>query len=314
MQVLCDRAGVSSAYSMLAACSRTRTRSMNGPRRAAALPRIPVVDRPRRSPRSARRPASRCGRRAGSSRRPPAPCWRGPAARTHLAGHPGLRQADAGVPHAGHCFARTWYSVTSGGGGGAASNTCRSCSHVAGTPARPCPQHRTPPDRTPPCHPGCRTASAWKTARRAACRASGRTCRATTCPSGFDRAGLSEEGGLDDVGDPCPAAAGVPLPARPAPRSARPRCQLRRGQLIAIRGRLPQPGIAASSSLPAHAAIRPGQTGIQAAYRNRPAVHQSRRSVTSTTRRPAQKSGTRPSPRPSPVPEPSSRTPATQAE
>src|SRR5208283_3710453 len=33
------------------------------------------------------------------------------------------------------------------------------------------------------------------------------------------------------------------------------------------------------------AAIRPGQTGIQAAYRTQAAVHQSRRSVTSTTRR-----------------------------
>ena len=62
---------------------------------------------------------------------------------------------------------------------------------------------------------------------------------------GFFLYGLSEEGGLDDV-------RGI-LAQQPLeflyPRGQRldlrvPRCQLRRGQLIAIRGRLPQPGIA----------------------------------------------------------------------
>src|SRR5713226_2897284 len=43
-------------------------------------------------------------------------------------------------PHAGHSFARTWYSVTTGGGGGAASKSCRFCSQAAGTSARSCPQ------------------------------------------------------------------------------------------------------------------------------------------------------------------------------
>ena len=71
-------------------------------------------------------------------------------------------------PHAGHSFARTWYSATAGGGGGAASNTCRFCSHAAGTSARPCPQqphaagpHSTVSSGLPDCFsvldcaPGC---------------------------------------------------------------------------------------------------------------------------------------------------------------
>ena len=54
--------------------------------------------RPRRSPRSARRPAGRRGRRAGSSRRPPGPSWRAPAARTAPAGYPVRGQPDGDLP------------------------------------------------------------------------------------------------------------------------------------------------------------------------------------------------------------------------
>ena len=189
-------------------------------------------------------------------------------------------------PHAGHSFARIWYSVTSGGGGGAASNTCRFCSQAAGHRPGRARSSRTPPGRTPPCHPGCRTASAWKTARRAACRACGRTCRAATCPSASWYTGYRRKAAWTTLRNPCPAAAEVPLPARPAPRSARP--ALPAAPRPAHRD--PRPPAAAghcrpSAPLPAHAAIRPGQTGIQAANRTQAAVHQSRRSVTSTTRR-----------------------------
>ena len=44
VQVPGGAGGVSSAYSTPAARSSTRTRSMNGPRRAAALPRIEAVN------------------------------------------------------------------------------------------------------------------------------------------------------------------------------------------------------------------------------------------------------------------------------
>src|SRR5271157_1117567 len=102
-------------------------------------------------------------------------------------------------PHPGHCFARIWYSVTSGGGGGAASNTCRFCSHAAGTSARPCPQqpHAAGPystvssglpdcssveDGAPGCLPGLRP-----------------DLRRSDRSFGFLVYGLSDEGGLDDV-------------------------------------------------------------------------------------------------------------------
>src|SRR5271165_5208583 len=109
-------------------------------------------------------------------------------------------------PHPGHCFARIWYSVTSGGGGGAASNTCRFCSHAAGTSARPCPQqpHAAGPystvssglpdcssveDGAPGCLPGLRP-----------------DLPRSDLSFGFFLYGLSEEGGLDDVEESLPSS------------------------------------------------------------------------------------------------------------
>jgi hypothetical protein len=130
---------------------------------------------------------------------------------------------------------------------------------------------RMPPGRTPPCHPGCRTASAWKTARRAACRACGRTCRAATCPSASSYTGYRRKAAWTTSRNPCPAAAGVPLPARPAPRSARPtlpaapRPAHRDPRQPAAAGHCRPP-----APLPAHAAIRPGQRGYRRRIGHKP--------------------------------------------
>ena len=109
-------------------------------------------------------------------------------------------------PHAGHSFARIWYSVTSGGGGGAASNTCRFCSHAAGTSARPCPQqpHAAGPYSTvssglpdcfsvEDCAPGCLPGLRPDLPR-------------SDLSFGFLVYGLSEEGGLDDVEESLPSS------------------------------------------------------------------------------------------------------------
>ena len=110
--------GVSSAYSTPALRSSARTRSMNGPSRAAAFPRTPATN-----PAETFTPANaatswRHGRRAGDGRRPPAPPSRAPPARTGQAGHLRRGQPSVTAPQPGHSFATTWYSVTTGGGGG----------------------------------------------------------------------------------------------------------------------------------------------------------------------------------------------------
>ena len=103
-------------------------------------------------------------------------------------------------PHPGHCFAATWYSITSGGGGGEASNTCRFCGTPStGSPVRSCPQqpHAAGPQNTvwpgsgdcfsvedgaPGCLPGLRPD--WPRSDRS---------------FGFFVYGLSDEGGLEEV-------------------------------------------------------------------------------------------------------------------
>ena len=109
-------------------------------------------------------------------------------------------------PHAGHSFARTWYSVTTGGGGGAASKTCRFCSQAAGTSARSCPQqpHAAGPHFTvlsglpdcfsvEDCAPGCLPGLRPDLPR-------------SDRSFGFFLYGLSEDGGLDDVEESLPSS------------------------------------------------------------------------------------------------------------
>ena len=103
------------------------------------------------------------------------------------------------------------------------------------------------------------------------------------------------------------------LPARPAPDLGVPRGQPRRRPAhqraaAASRSRALS---SSSSATRARSHSAPHQMRAHAAYRTQAAVHQSRRSVTSTTRRAgSQRSETRPSPRPPPAPDPSSRTPS----
>ena len=122
---------------------------------------------------------------------------------------------------------------------------------------------RTPPGRTPPCHPACRTASAWKTARRAACRAAAGPAaqRPVLRLLGIRAIG---GGGLDDVEEslaqqplevPRPRAASASICAS---RAASCAAASSSRSAAACRSR----ALPASSSLPAHSAIRPGQTGI----------------------------------------------------
>ena len=181
---------------------------------------------------------------AGSARRPPGRPWRAPRPVLHPPGHPGRCQPDRDFPALRALLRGDWYSVTVGGGGGDASNTCRFCTVPStGSPVRSCPQqphaaarHNTVSpgwgdcfsveDRAPGCSPG---------------RA--RTCRAATGPAASSDTGCPMTAASTTFRSPYPDAAAGPLPARPAPRSARPARPARGGQLIAGRGRLAQPRV-----------------------------------------------------------------------
>ena len=134
--------------------------------------------------------------------------------------------------------------------------------------------------------PGWVTASASRTARRAACPAGARTCRAATGPAASSHTGCPTTAAWTTWRSPCPAAAAVPRPARPAPRSAHPAPPAARRP--AHRG--PPPPHAAARSVPpaprpAHAATPPHQRRAHAAYRTHAALHHSRLTVIKTTRR-----------------------------
>src|SRR5215217_2323837 len=121
------RPGVSSTCTTLACCSSQRTRSMNGPNRAAATPRTPATN-PTEQPTPSVSESSLAARPTGTwlaqvrfaacAHTPGPYCTRPPT--------PTGACPMVVVPQTGQTRAWTRYSVTSGrGGGGGTSNTCR---------------------------------------------------------------------------------------------------------------------------------------------------------------------------------------------
>src|SRR6266498_2800575 len=135
------RPGVSSTCRTPACCSSSRTRSMNGPNRAAAWPRTPATN-PTEQPTPSRSQSSPAARPTGTWlatvrlaawANTPGPYWTRPPT-------PAGACPTVVAPQTGQTRAWTRKAVTTGrGGGGGASNTCRVCSATTGTPARPQP-------------------------------------------------------------------------------------------------------------------------------------------------------------------------------
>src|ERR1035441_2723914 len=114
---------------------------MNGPSRAAALPRTPATNPAETfTPvRDATRAAARAtGREWGESARAARSCTPGPYW-TRPVTSAGARPTVT-APQFPHALACTWYSITFGGGGGDASNTCRFCTAVTSASLRSAPQ------------------------------------------------------------------------------------------------------------------------------------------------------------------------------
>ena len=206
----------------------------------------------------------------------------------HPPGHPGRRQPDRDLPAVRARISRR-PGTRSPPAAGAGTPRTPAVSAPCPAPARRsghARSSRTRPARTTPCHRDGVTASASRTARRAACPAGARTCRAATGPAASSYTGCPRTAAWMTSRSPCPDAAAAPRPARPAPRSARPARPAARRP--AHRG--PRPPRAAGRSVPpaprpAHAATPPHQRRAHAGYRTHAALHHSRRTVIKTTRR-----------------------------
>ena len=274
------RAGVSSAYSTPAWRSSSRTWSMNGSHRAAALPRTPAMN-PAETCAPARSPSSRAARPTGrwcaQARFAACACTSGPYCARPVT--PGGACPAVTTPHRPQARACTWYSVTTGGGGGAMSNTCSLCTAATAALPRSAPHPEHAAESTPLSRLRQEPGAASMTARPAACRACGRRAGAATGPSASSGTGCPTTAAGTSSTSPFPAAAPAPQPAPPAPPPAPRGPRSERPWRPASRPWPRRPRATARSrraARPAHQAQR--------AHPAQPVLDQSRRSVINATR------------------------------